>query len=410
MPPPQTAAEFIDLVSRSGVVSPEGLADYLARRDGLPEGQTPQALAADMTHDCLLTPFQAGLFLEGKWRNFTVGNYKVLERLGSGSRSSVYLCEHLRMQDRRVAVKVLAASLAEDPASLERFHREARILACLDHPNVVRAYDLDQDNKLHFLVLEYVDGPSLNAFLARGGPLDVTQATGFIRQAAAGLQHAHEAKWVHRNIKPSHLLVDRRGTVKIVGMGMGYFCDEDGPTKRYEAGVLGTADYLAPEQALDSHGVDIRADIYSLGATFYRCLTGQPLFADGTVVQKLIWHQTRTPRPVRELRPEVPEGVATVLDRMLAKDPAQRYQSPAELMQALDALPLPKDGPPARPPSPWPAEVTALAEALAQGERCHFALCDALLEAGHSEVAEHFRAPAAHYLPTCWALERILQR
>src|SRR5262249_37705939 len=167
-----------------------------------------------------------------------------------------------------------------------------------------------------FLVMEYVEGVSLHELVARHGPLDFRRAAHYIRQAALGLQHAHEsAGIVHRDIKPGNILVDRNGIVKVLDMGLARFLhdEEDIPTKKYDENVLGPADYLAPEQALDSHTVDIRADIYSLGATLYFVLTGSPPFAEGSAAQKILWHQLRTPRPVRALRPEVPEELADVL-------------------------------------------------------------------------------------------------
>ena len=261
----------------------------------------PGRLAGLLVRDGVLTHFQAEQFLQGKWRRFTIGKYKVLERLGSGGMGSVYLCEHKLMR-RRVAVKVLPTAKAEDTSSLERFYREARAVAALDHPNIVRAYDIDQDDKLHFLVMEHVDGSSLQEIVKKAGPMDVLRACHYMRQAALGLQHAHEtAGLVHRDIKPGNILVDRNGIVKVLDMGLARFFhdEEDMLTKKYDENVLGTADYLAPEQALDSHAVDIRADIYSLGATFYFCLTGRTPFAEGTVAQKLIWHQTRQPKPIR---------------------------------------------------------------------------------------------------------------
>src|SRR5207247_730125 len=211
--------------------------------------------------------FQAEQFLAGKWRRFTLGKYKVLERLGAGGMGSVYLCEHKLMR-RRVAVKVLPTAKAADPASLERFYREARAVAALDHPNIIRAYDVDHEEDLHFLVMEYVDGLSLQDLVRKSGPLAPATAANYIGQAARGLQHAHEvAGLVHRDIKPGNLIVDRGGTVKILDMGLArFFNDQDDMlTQKYDENVLGTADYLAPEQALDSHNVDIRADVYSLG-------------------------------------------------------------------------------------------------------------------------------------------------
>ena len=171
------------------------------------------------------------------------------------------------------------------------------------------------------------------------------------------MQHAHELPGlVHRDIKPGNILVDRNGIVKILDMGLArFFHDEDDMlTKKYDENVLGTADYLAPEQALDSHSVDIRADIYSLGATFYFCLTGQTPFAEGSVAQKLIWHQTRQPKPIRTLRPEVPAELAGIIEKMMAKDPAQRYQAPYEVAEALTLLVQTPIGPPPQEEMPQP--------------------------------------------------------
>jgi serine/threonine protein kinase len=337
MPNPTTAEEFIELAKKSGVVDEKRLnaaLDKLRAGSGIPA--EPGKLAGILVRDGVMTHFQADQFLHGRWRRFTIGKYKVLEKLGSGGMGHVYLCEHKFMR-RRAAVKVLPVARAEDPSSLERFYREARAVAALDHPNIVRAYDIDHEDDLHFLVMEYVDGSSLQEIVKKHGPMDIARACHYIRQAAVGLQHAHKAGLIHRDIKPGNILVDRNGVVKVLDMGLArFFHDEDDVlTKKFEENVLGTADYLAPEQALDSHGVDIRADIYSLGATFYFILTGSTPFSEGTVAQKLIWHQTRQPKPVQTVRPEVPEELAAVIEKMMAKDPAQRYQTPAEAVEAL---------------------------------------------------------------------------
>jgi serine/threonine protein kinase len=348
MPAPTTAEEFLELVRKSGVVEDKRLDAYV---DKLRAGSGLPAKASEMAgllvHDaCLLTTFQAEQLLLGKYRRFTIGKYKVLERLGVGGMGSVYLCEHKLMR-RRVAVKVLPTAKSNDPASLERFFREARAVAALDHPNIVRAYDIDQDVNLHFLVMEYVDGASLQEMVKKTGPMDYRRAVHYMRMSGLGLQHAHDfAGLVHRDIKPGNILVDRYGAVKVLDMGLARFFhdEEDILTKKYDENVLGTADYLAPEQALDSHSVDIRADIYSLGATFYFCLTGRTPFSEGTVAQKLIWHQTRQPKPVRATHPDVPEELAAILEKMMAKEPALRYQTPADVVAALapwDQTPIP---------------------------------------------------------------------
>jgi serine/threonine protein kinase len=264
------------------------------------------------------------------------GKYRLLELLGVGGMGAVYLCEHVFMK-RLVALKVLPQEKMSDPENVERFYREARAVAALNDPNIVRAYDLDQAEGLHFLVMEYVDGASLQEIVARFGPLDPTRAASYIAQAANGLQHAAELSMVHRDIKPANLLLDRTGVVKILDMGLArFFADKhDNVTAKFdEKCILGTADYLAPEQALTNE-VDTRADIYALGGTLYFLLTGQSPAPDGTIAQKLVFHQTQNPIPVEQLRPDVPPGLAALVRRMMAKDPAKRPQTPADVAEAL---------------------------------------------------------------------------
>jgi eukaryotic-like serine/threonine-protein kinase len=346
MPAPVTVVEFFDLVRKSGVLEEPRLEAYtqkLRANSAMPAD--PPRAAALLVRDGLITGFQAEQILQGKWRRFTIGKYKVLERLGSGGMGSVYLCEHKHMR-RRVAVKVLPTAKASDPSCLERFYREAKAIAALDHPNIVHAYDIDQDENLHFIVMEFVDGASLQDIVRQSGPMTPVRAAHYIRQAALGLGHAYERGLIHRDIKPGNLLVDRSGTVKVLDMGLARFFndEEDILTKKYDDSVLGTADYLAPEQAVDSHEVDVRADIYSLGATFYFLLTGRTPFGDGTVAQKLLWHQSRQPKPVTTLRPDLPQEIGDIVKRMMDKEPDKRYQTPQEVEDALGswtATPIP---------------------------------------------------------------------
>jgi serine/threonine protein kinase len=334
---PATLDEFLLLVQRSGLVADDRLNDFLRQLDAtrtLPAD--PAQLADRCVNAGLLTNFQAEELLRGKWRGFAIGKYKVLERIGFGGMGQVYLCEHERMR-RRVAVKVLPIS-TQEPGALERFEREARAVAALDHPNIVRAFDIDTDGKLHFLVMEYVDGPTLYDLVRQTGPMEVVRACHYVRQAALGLQHAHEAGLVHRDVKPSNLLVDRQGTVKLLDLGLARFRHDhnDLITKKYDDNhVLGTADYVAPEQTFDSHDVDIRADIYGLGATFYFVLAGRPPFPDGTPAQKLVWHRNRLPDPIQSRRRDLPLGVAVLVEKMMAKKPDQRFQTPLEVAHAL---------------------------------------------------------------------------
>ncbi len=328
---------FLELVRKARVVDESRLSPYIEKLQAVKAlPSEPGRLAGLMVRDAILTQFQAEQILAGKWRGFHVGKYKILEKLGHGGMGTVYLAEHHFMK-RRVAVKVLPKSTASDPSSLERFYREAKAVAALDHPNIVRAYDIDQDGELHFLVMEYVDGSSLQEIVKKTGVMSPLRAAHYIRQGAQALAHASEISLVHRDIKPGNLLVDRTGTVKILDMGLARFFndEEDLITKKYDENVLGTADYLSPEQAIDSHNVDIRADIYSLGCTFYYTLTGKPPFGEGTVAQKLIWHQTRQPRPLKDWRNDVPDDLVTVINKMMQKAPEQRYQKPQQVVDAL---------------------------------------------------------------------------
>jgi serine/threonine protein kinase len=338
MPAPSTTTEFVDLLRRSAIIDQPRLdacLDELRAEGQLPD--EPARLVPHLVRKGLLTFFQAGRFLVGRYRGFVIGSYKLLERLGSGGMGSVFLAEHVRTR-HAVAIKIMPAAKAQDPALLARFYREAKVIATVNHPNIVRAHDVDRDGDAHFLIMEYVDGTNLADIVRKFGPLAVARACQYVRQAAQGLNHLRGAGLIHRDIKPANLIVSRTGLVKILDLGLArFFVDEEDPLTRQHDNqvVLGTADYLSPEQARDSHDVDIRTDIYSLGATFYFLLTGRPPFADGTLAQKLIWHQSKVPTPIRELRPEVPEGVEAVLSRMMTKDRAGRYQTPAEVVQAL---------------------------------------------------------------------------
>ena len=332
------------------------------RRRHLPQTDRPGRRRCSSA-TALLTFFQAKQLKLGRYKRFTIGSkYRLLELIGAGGMGAVYLCEHTLMQ-RLVALKVLPVEKLDDQSNLERFYREARAVAALDHPNIVRAYDIDQYEKLHFLVMEYVDGhePSGDRRPLRleKKPFDPIRAAHYIAQAAVGMQHAHELGMVHRDIKPGNLLLDRTGVIKVLDMGLARFFNkqQDSVTEKYDDKcVLGTADYLAPEQAV-SNMVDIRADIYALGGTLYFMLTGQTPFPDGTIAAKLVAHQTREPQPVESFRSDVPPGMLAVLRKMMAKEPADRYQEPIEVAEALaEWADTPIAPPPEREmPDPLPA-------------------------------------------------------
>jgi serine/threonine protein kinase len=361
MPPPTTTNEFLELVRNSGVAEPRRLDAWLGQLGTTgPTPEQPVQIATLLVREGLLTPFQARQFLKGRWRGLVLGKYVILEQLGSGGMGVVYLAEH-RFMRRRVALKVLPLVLAQDPWFLEQFYREAQAIAALDHPHIVRAHDIDHEGNLHFLVMEYVDGRNLHEIVQTHGPLSVERAANYISQAAWGLQHAFEAGLVHRDIKPGNLLLDRQGTVKVLDMGLACFARERTRSAQAAQGkgdekrTLGTDDFLAPEQIVNSDDVDIRADIYSLGAAFYFLLTRQPPFPDTTLAwQKLVAHLTRRPKPIRQLRAEVPEKLAAVIEKMMAKNPWERYQTPAAVVEALapwTPAPIPPP-PPQEMPSP----------------------------------------------------------
>ncbi len=336
MPAPTTIDDFLAVARKSNQVDPSRLDSYLALPRLTPLPSEPRKFAQQLVRDGLLTVFQAEQFLQGKYKGFNLGGYRILERLGQGGTGTVYLAEHEVMR-RPVAIKVLPTPLAEDRELLERFRLEARAAAVLDHPNVVHIYDFRQEGPLHFIVLEYIDGPDLQQMVSRKGPLPISLACEYIRQAALGLQHAHEAGLVHRDIKPANLLVDPTGTVKVLDLGLArYEKGNDSLTERFNSRmVLGTADYLAPEQALNLHNTDSRTDIYSLGATLYTLLAGRPPFHEGSVGQKLMWHQMKQPDPVTKYRPEVPQELADLVNRMLAKKPEDRPATAALVAEEL---------------------------------------------------------------------------
>ncbi|MDB5384511.1 MAG: Serine/threonine protein kinaserelated protein, partial [Planctomycetaceae bacterium] len=270
-----SADSFLSSVRQSGLVDDSQLKKFWQGFEQSGKDlQATEIIASGMVDSQILTRWQVDKLLQGKHKGFFLGKYKLLSLLGSGGMSAVYLAEHTLMK-RRVAIKVLPQSRIEDTSYLDRFHREAQAVATLDHPNIMRAYDVDQENKVHFLVMEYIDGQSLLEIVNQRGPLGYVEAAEIMRQSAEGLDHAHARGMIHRDIKPGNILVDRKGVVKILDMGLAMFFDPTGKddeqaslTIQHDERVLGTADYLSPEQALNSHNVDIRTDIYSLGCTF----------------------------------------------------------------------------------------------------------------------------------------------
>jgi tRNA A-37 threonylcarbamoyl transferase component Bud32 len=265
-----------------------------------------------------------------------LGQYEILGRIGQGGMGAVFKARHAEL-GKVVALKVLSSGQL-DEALVARFKNEMRALGRLDHPHVVGAHDAGEVGGVHFLVMDFVDGVDLGRLLQRHTHLSIADACEAIRQAALGLQHAFECGLVHRDVKPSNLMLARGGRVQLLDLGLARSLGAAADTLTAKGMVLGTADYLAPEQWEHAHAADIRADIYSLGCTLYHLLAGRPPFDDeqhSSVLQKMRAHVLTRPTPIRQLRPEVPARLAVVLDRMLAKDPADRFAAPAEVAEAL---------------------------------------------------------------------------
>ena len=262
--------------------------------------------------------------------------FRIVRELGRGGMGVIYLAEH-RVMEKHVALKVISPAVLDNPqAALARFHAEAKAAGKLDHQNVARAYDADQAGNLHFLVMEFVEGTDLAKVLEKRGPLPVANACHYVRQAAVGLQHAHEKGMVHRDIKPQNLMLTPQGLVKVLDFGLARLRNERKAAPRVTQldSFMGTAEYVSPEQASDAREADIRADIYSLGCTLYALLAGRPPF-EGTLVNVVMAQIEKEAQPLHELRPDVPPELSAVVAKMLAKDPAQRYQRPVEVAQAL---------------------------------------------------------------------------
>ena len=334
-----TTNKLVDLLRRSNLVEEAKLTAFLesaTRAHGEAALEDQNRLADLLIEANLITRWQADKLLAGKHRGFRLGKYKLLGQIGKGGMSSVYLAEHELMK-RRVAIKVLPRNRVGDSSYLERFRLEARAVAKLDDPNIVRAYDIDNEGDVHYIVMEYVDGQDLHQIIVGQGALDYDTAADYIAQVAMGLQHAHEMGLVHRDIKPANCLVDRHSTVKLLDLGLAKLTEDDQAslTMANEENVLGTADYLAPEQALNSHEADSRSDIYSLGCTLYFLLTGSPPFPEGSISERLLKHQTARPESIFKARPDCAASLVEICEIMMSKKPADRFQSAGEVAQQL---------------------------------------------------------------------------
>jgi serine/threonine-protein kinase len=337
---------FIRCVRGSGLVSPERLQRALSQ---MPPTDRGRVAARALVEQGLLTKFQAERLLAGKTDGFLMGQYRILDEIGRGGMGHVFKAEHMTM-GRLVALKILNSQLVKTERARLLFHREVKAAAKLNHPNIVTAFDANQVGERCFLVMEFVDGPNLQDLVKTNGPLPIAQACDYIRQTALGLQYAHEIGMVHRDIKPANLLVQKNASrvgvgasqVKILDFGLARVSNPE--TGESESGdsidvtnktVMGTPDYLSPEQARSLHGVDARTDIYSLGCSLYFLLTGHTPFPGGTAMEKLVRHSTEHARPLNAIRPDVPIEVALIAQKMMGKRVEERFQSAAEVAAVL---------------------------------------------------------------------------
>lgn len=337
-----TLGRFLKHLGDSGVLSLEEVQAIQGKVPPAKGNEDAKQFALDLVKQKKLTLFQADCIYNGKLQGLTLDDYIILEKIGSGGMGMVFKAEHRRMK-RLVAIKLLSDTAMKAPENVRRFHREVQAAAKLTHPNIVAAHDAREWKGRHYLVMEYVDGTDLAQLVAKKGLLSIDQAVDYILQAAKGLEHAHKTGLVHRDIKPANLLLDKSGVIKILDMGLARLQVHQGPLAETKddseltqtGSIMGTVDFMSPEQALDSRHADATADIYSLGCTLYYLLVGRPLYEGETVLSRLVAHR-ETPAPaLRAARKDVPAQIEVIYGKMVAKSAADRYQTMAEIIRDL---------------------------------------------------------------------------
>ena len=337
LPVPVALKKLVDDLSSSGLLSAEEVAEVV---ESLPADKrdNAQEMAKALIRQEKLTKFQATAVYQGKTKSLVFGEYVVLDKIGQGGMGMVFRAKHRRMK-REVAIKVLPGGSLDDEDSVNRFYQEVEAAAKLLHPNIVTAFDAGQHGESHFLVMEYVEGKDLSAVIKAKVQLPIATAVGLTIQAGQGLEYAHGEGLIHRDVKPANLLVDKKGVVKILDMGLARLAAEgmtdDGLTKSGQ--IMGTVDYMAPEQATDTRKAGFHADIYSLGCTLYRLLTGHPVFDGDTIMNKMMAHANQPPPDLRTLRRDVSEQLNTTFQKMVAKSPNDRQQSMTQVIVELQS-------------------------------------------------------------------------
>jgi serine/threonine protein kinase len=345
--------DLLPVIRSSGILSERQLAEIKSK---ILQGDYPMdstELAERLIGDQILTAFQAKRFLSGRPQGLIVGRYTILDRIGSGSMGRVYKAHHM-MMDRIVALKIIAPEIASNARVVARFQREMKLVGRLDHPNVVRAFDADQINKVLYIVMEYVPGLSLGDRLKKG-PIPMAEMVDYAAQTCFGLAHAHGQGIVHRDIKPSNLLLTEDRKVKILDLGLGVLMEADSASTFATADgiAVGTVDYMSPEQAC-GRDVDGRSDLYGVACSMYHLMTGKLPFPGDSPIERLGKRISGRHVPITEHLPDAPANLVRVMDRMMAHKPHERYATAIEAAEALQSLirPKPRPGPGKETPGP----------------------------------------------------------
>jgi eukaryotic-like serine/threonine-protein kinase len=333
--------DLLPVIRNSGVLPEKQLAEIKSK---ILHGEYPMdsiALAECLVRDKILTSYQVKRFLSNRSNGLIVGRYVILDRIGSGSMGRVYKAHHV-MMDRVVALKIISPEIASNERVVARFHREMKLVGRLDHPNVVRAFDADQVQKVLYIVMEFVPGYSLGERLKKG-PIPPLEMIDYASQAALGLAHAHDQGIVHRDIKPSNMLLNREGRIKILDLGLGVLMEADNSATFATADgiAVGTVDYMSPEQAC-GRDVDGRSDLYGLGCAMYHLMTGRLPFPGTSPIERLGKRISGRHVPITEHLPEMPSSFVRILDKMMAHKPHERFATATEVAEALQGLIRPK--------------------------------------------------------------------